>query len=555
MVTADDESTIFYRSGSQPPEIHWTPTPRVQLKPRPDGTPAPADGCAALYHEFFHFFEDSNNTIDDSTCGSTGIPISEVRASFAENAYRRAEHPPIPERVDYHGADLPASLTECNRSSPADKGNPRIGPCHGFDGASCGTSNGDPHLWTFDQLPYDFHAVGEFVAVRAGDLEIQTRQATFPGSRVVSVNTAIAARVGPDRLGFYLDTGGGIAVHRNGAPFVPPSGQTALGGGTLVRERDPALPSDPYTLRWADGSTAWLDPIGPWGLRMTASLAGSRAGGRASGLLGDADGNNPVGRDGRRPRRDPNGRPVFDDLYPGFADHWRVTGSESLFDYPAGQDTGSYTDRTFPDRAATLDGLSPASRSAAARVCAAIGLTDRRLLDDCVLDVGLTGRPDFAVAHAGVQTALVEPPPPAAPVIRPGWVTDGQVVSGELTSAAGAPRYALNLAGAASFAVADWRGTSDACDQTFSINVVGVSGNNFPCTGGLVVFNVADRPAPVQVEIAPRNGGTGPYRFRLITIKPRQLPVSSGQLVEVPSTPAAARTATCSTRRVRHRSA
>ena len=35
-------------------------------------------------------------------------------------------------------------------------------------------------------------------------------------------------------------------------------------------------------------------------------------------------------------------------LFPGFANSWRVTEQTSLFTYPQGADTGTYTDRTYP---------------------------------------------------------------------------------------------------------------------------------------------------------------------------------------------------------------
>ena len=40
--------------------------------------------------------------------------------------------------------------------------------------------------------------------------------------------------------------------------------------------------------------------------------------------------------------------PGFGDLYPGFADSWRVTDATSLFTYPLGASTATYTDRGFP---------------------------------------------------------------------------------------------------------------------------------------------------------------------------------------------------------------
>jgi hypothetical protein len=73
---------------------------------------------------------------------------------------------------------------------------------------------GDTHITTLDGVKYDFQAVGEFVALQGdgGDnLEIQTRQTAVatqgPGNdpysgltTCVSVNTAVAARVGNSRV-------------------------------------------------------------------------------------------------------------------------------------------------------------------------------------------------------------------------------------------------------------------------------------------------------------------------------------------------------------------
>src|SRR5262249_39343922 len=76
---------------------------------------------------------------------------------------------------------------------------------------------GDPHITTVDGLTYDFQSAGEFVALRdsLGTLEIQTRQTPVatngPGSAAnnttglstcVSVNTAVAVRVGTHRVSY-----------------------------------------------------------------------------------------------------------------------------------------------------------------------------------------------------------------------------------------------------------------------------------------------------------------------------------------------------------------
>jgi lysyl endopeptidase len=73
---------------------------------------------------------------------------------------------------------------------------------------------GDTHITTTNGVPYDFQAAGEFISLRdPNGLEIQTRQAPVPTSSTVpdaysglnlcvSINTAVAARVGKHRVSY-----------------------------------------------------------------------------------------------------------------------------------------------------------------------------------------------------------------------------------------------------------------------------------------------------------------------------------------------------------------
>ena len=65
-----------------------------------------------------------------------------------------------------------------------------------------GDTWGDPHLVTYDGVKYDFQAKGEFVLSRGsvGDFEVQTRQQPR-GNSAVTLNKAVAFRVGTDRIG------------------------------------------------------------------------------------------------------------------------------------------------------------------------------------------------------------------------------------------------------------------------------------------------------------------------------------------------------------------
>ena len=75
-----------------------------------------------------------------------------------------------------------------------------------------GADNGDPHVLTVDGTYYDFQAAGEFTILRDSEgLEVQARQTPVPTANpitdghtgltaCVSVNTAVAARVGKSRV-------------------------------------------------------------------------------------------------------------------------------------------------------------------------------------------------------------------------------------------------------------------------------------------------------------------------------------------------------------------
>ena len=83
-----------------------------------------------------------------------------------------------------------------------------------------GVDDGDPHLTTVDGVHYDFQSAGEFVVLRDRDgLEIQTRQTpvatasaiadSYTGlTTCVSLNTAVAARVGTHRVTFQPNLSG-----------------------------------------------------------------------------------------------------------------------------------------------------------------------------------------------------------------------------------------------------------------------------------------------------------------------------------------------------------
>lgn len=265
-----------------------------------------------------------------------------------------------------------------------------------------GTSRGDPHLRTFDGLVYDCQAVGEFTLLRdEGDgLEVQVR--TQPWGASASGNVATAARIGADRLGLYGDG----TVRLNGETVVLEEGRSALpDGGEVWRG------GESYALVWPD-NTQLRTTLGGEFIHVDAFLPDARRRGSVSGLLGDFD-DDPED-DVRIRGGEALASPApFARFYGEFAESWRVVQEASLFDYEPGEDTETFTDRSFPPELATTESLSSDARGAATTICEAASV-DEAWLDACVLDVALTGDTAIAGVLAGappvLATFMVEPP-------------------------------------------------------------------------------------------------------------------------------------------------
>lgn len=295
----------------------------------------------------------------------------------------------------------------CDPNAPC---NPEVVPgcipppppaCQGKEGGECGDGHnvGDPHLITLDGLKYDFQAVGEFVLLQSdtGDMVIQTRQVPWGASRLVAVNKAVAMNVNGDIVGIY--DGQSPPLYVNGSPTLVPGLPLELAGGGRVYLFDGR-----YTVVWPDSSQVTVG-FGRFGgvpyLDIKVSISPERVG-HVSGLLGNYDGassNDLVTRDGIALDRHPS----FEQLYGQFAQSWRISQAESLFFYGAGEDTGTFTDATFPDQLVTSDTLEPTVRTQAEDTCTNAGITDPALLDACIVDVGVTGETSFADSVASAD--------------------------------------------------------------------------------------------------------------------------------------------------------
>jgi hypothetical protein len=298
---------------------------------------------------------------------------------------------------------------------------------------------GDTHITTVDGVKYDFQAVGEFVALRAdgGDnLEIQTRQTAVatsgPGtdqydglSTCVSVNTAVAARVGksrvtyepridgvPDSTGMELRVDGkltelgdkGIDLGSGGRIMKSPAG----GGAILIDFPDGA------SLAVTPG---YWTPYKQWYLNISINNTTARMG--ISGAI--ASNNDTASEISRRSKSWlpalPDGSSVgfmpqdlhqrFITLYQQFANAWRVTDATSLFDYAPGKSTATYTNKNWPaehPEGCSVEGQNPkAPIDHATAEQLANGIVDPILKANAIYDVMITGEATFAQTYLRTQ--------------------------------------------------------------------------------------------------------------------------------------------------------
>ncbi len=294
-----------------------------------------------------------------------------------------------------------------------DKKPPASGP------SGPGGSNGDPHLTSLDGLRFDFQAAGEFVLLRSnsGDMEVQARQEPWKFVRTITINTQLGFRIAGRRV--TVTPGKTMELDVNGVPQrVTPGSPLTLGAATIAASDADLL------LTWPDGSTADVQPVGLWGVAVTIDLAPGRVN-KVKGLLGDFDHsplNDLTARNGAVVKFTPtqadwpgvNRVHVVNEekksfqnaLYDTFGDSWRVKQSDSLLGYGPGETTATFTDRTIPRNAVQAGDFSAAKRAKAEAICRAAGVTAPAALEDCILDVIITGRVEFAAA-AAAEEALV----------------------------------------------------------------------------------------------------------------------------------------------------
>lgn len=236
------------------------------------------------------------------------------------------------------------------------------------------SDDGDPHITTVNGIYYDFQDAGEFVALRdANGMEIQTRQTPVATAPWVSVNTAIAARVGKHRVTWQPDINGvpdprGLQLRVDGVLTMLGANGLDLGSGGRIMKSI----GDGIEINFPNGTALfatsnWWASQSQWFLNVRVFHTPA-----TEGIMGIVE---------------PNSW-----LLEQFADTWRVTDETSLFDYAPGVSTKTFTFPSFPQ-----EKIPPAETKnlvLAKDVCR--NIADENMQAGCFFDVAVTGDPIFA---------------------------------------------------------------------------------------------------------------------------------------------------------------
>lgn len=288
-----------------------------------------------------------------------------------------------------------------------------------------GSDVGDPHIHTVDGKRYDFQAVGEFTLLRDRDgIEVQTRQTpvqtanpitdSYSGlTSSVSVNTAVAARVGSHRISYQpRQEPGRLQFFVDGKPSRLSTVGIDLGG-----HRVSAFDADGETGLRVDFTNNTVLMVTP---RFWTSHSMWYMDVRISHTQGDEGVMGKIPRGSWLPAL-PNGATVgpkpkalhdrYVALYQIFANAWRVTDATSMFVYAQGTSTATFTDVDWPAETPPSV-LKPRFQIPGAPTLVGMPIADAEVIcqgvtgdqhADCVFDVATTGDEIFAKGYLFAQ--------------------------------------------------------------------------------------------------------------------------------------------------------
>ncbi|MBO0949763.1 VWD domain-containing protein [Fibrella forsythiae] len=258
-----------------------------------------------------------------------------------------------------------------------------------------GGSYGEPHLTTMDGFYYDFQGYGEFIAVKSTTdaFEIQARQQEIEPYRngKVTMNTALAINTGSDIICLFPNE---VYINKQKFTFTL-NGQREF----ALKQGSATLSNNFFTVQSAanDIIRVNIQNLGQGFLDYRVTLNETRKG-KVKGLLGNFDGNtaNDVQtQDGKIVNPF-----IFADMYPAFANSWRISDTNSYFEYPTGKKTADYSKTDYPKLNADIDATL---RTWAENVCRVNGITDEPYFSSCVMDVALSGSDRYFISALGAE--------------------------------------------------------------------------------------------------------------------------------------------------------
>jgi hypothetical protein len=382
--------------------------PQNQLSQAGTTVPSTCDGC--------HFKGDAGRFphLSNELPGYCGTILT--------NAYTRTMPPSSP------GSDATAAQTFRDTWCP-------------FAPNSSSEDSGDPHLITINGIHYDFQSAGEFVALKNSDtgFELQTRQSPVQTSftpptnpytglaSCVSLNTAVAARVGKHRVTYQPSLGSEGKADRmelriDGKLVTLSASPINLGGGNIV-----ALASSGggLDITISDGTSFSVTPLfwsteGYWYLDIAVHSTPAREGTMGPVLAGDWLPRAPNGASfGPIPASLLDRHVVLNQK---FANAWRVKSTTTMFDYAVGTSTTDFTDTNWPPVSGQsckttlpsrppLKQMQPELAKAACR-----GIKDKTLLANCLFDVTVMGDRGVAGGYLRADKVKVRKIPPSPPL-------------------------------------------------------------------------------------------------------------------------------------------
>ena len=286
-----------------------------------------------------------------------------------------------------------------------------------------GHDDGDPHISTVDGKYYDFQAVGEFTLLRDTEgFELQARQTPVPSATpvpdpnsgltsCVSINTAIAARVGSHQLSYQPVPGRGedtIQLYVDKKPVEVSARGLDLDGGH-VSSRDLGNDRREIQIAYPNGSLVTITPwfwssYNVWLLNVTVANTPAD-----EGIMGHIP-------NGTWLPALPNGGTVgpkpaslserYITQYRTFANAWRVTNQTSLFVYAKGTSTATFTDVDWPAEKPPCELKPPFKLRGAKPPLVNIDVAKAEAIADGITDTNLHRSAVFDIATTGDQTIV-----------------------------------------------------------------------------------------------------------------------------------------------------